>query len=122
MVDRDRVDREEGGCDHRHGSRQPVHVVEQVEGVGDPHEPEDAHEGREGVVRDDVHGEAGGEDECRRTHLCRQLRGWRQGADVVDEPRREDDRAAAEDAEQLLARLDSRCGHGRCAGSLRVRS
>ena len=107
MVDRHRVDGEEGGGDGGQRAGEPVHVVEQVERIRDPDEPEDAEHDRERVVRDDVHREAGREHEGCRSHLGGELRERGQGAQVVDQAGDEDDAHAAEDPEELRAGMQA---------------
>ena len=60
---------------------------------------------REHVVADDLDGQPGGEHDAGRRELGRELRDRLQRVDVVDEAGDEEDRAAAEDAEQLAARV-----------------
>jgi hypothetical protein len=101
LVDGDGVDREEDGRDQRERPGQAVHVVEQVEGVGHPHEPEQADDPGEDVVGDDLDREAGGERDRSRAELGGELHRCGQRVDVVDQPDREEQCGAAEDAEQL---------------------
>ena len=99
----ERGDREDGAGDRRERRGEAVHVVEQVEGVRDPDEPDEPEHSREHVVADDLDRQPGGEDEGRGRELGRQLRDRLQRVDVVDEAGDEEDRAAAEDPEQLAA-------------------
>ena len=102
LVHGQRVDREEGGGDQPECPGEAVHVVEQVERVRHSDQPEQADHRREHVVRDDLHLEAGGERDRRRPELDGELHRRRHRVDVVDEPGGEEQRGAAEDAEQLL--------------------
>ena len=52
------VDREVGTRDRREGRGEPVHVVEQVEGVRHPDEPQCADRRCEDPVGDDLHADA----------------------------------------------------------------
>ena len=101
-----RVDGEVGARDRGHRRREPVHVVEEVERVRHPDEPEDGDRGGEDVAGDDLHLESRCDDERRRPDLARELGDRWQCAEVVGEAGGEDDRAAAQDAEELLARLE----------------
>ena len=85
--------------------REAVHVVEQVERVRDPDEPDEPEHGREHVVAEDLDRQPGGEHDPRRRELGRQLGDRLQRVDVVGEAGDEEDRAAAEDPEQLAARV-----------------
>ena len=85
---------------------EPVHVVEEVEGVRDRHEPEQAEGGGGDAVLDDLHADARREHDSGRGELPGELHGRRQGAEVVDQAEREDDRCAAGDAGELPGRLD----------------
>ena len=91
------VDREVAAGDDRERRRQAVHVVEEVERVRDPDEPEEADRPCEDVVADDLHVQAAREDDDRGGDLRRELRDRAQMAEVVDEPGDEDDRDARQD-------------------------
>ena len=96
-------DSEDCAGDGRERRGQAVHVVEQVEGVRDPDEPDESQRRREHVVADDLDGQAGGEHDARGRKLRRELRDRLERVDVVDEAGNEQDRAAGDDAEQLAA-------------------
>ena len=104
-VDRDRVDREEDGRDRCERRREAVHVVEQVEGVRHPDEPDECDEAREEVVGDQPgdrqslpdHDPGGGE-------LRGQLRDRAERVEVVEKAGDEEDRAASENRQELVAR------------------
>ena len=100
-------DREEPARDQAHARRQSVHVVEQVERVRHPDEPDDSQHPRERVVVDDLHRDAAREDECRGDHLQPELGERVQRPEVVDEARDEEDRAAGEDRRDLVGRRDA---------------
>ena len=101
----ERGDREDGAGHGRERRGKAVHVVEQVEGVRDPDEPDEAERRREQVVADDLDRQPGSQDDGRRRELGRQLGDRLQRVDVVDEAGHEEDRAAGEDPEQLAARV-----------------
>ena len=101
----ERGDREDRAGDGRERGREAVHVVEQVERVRDPDQPDEPEHRREHVVADDLDRQPGGEDDGRGGELGRQLRDRPEREDVVDETGDEQDRAAAEDPEQLAARV-----------------
>ena len=100
-MDRHSVDREQRRCDRRERSGQAVHVVEQVEGVGHPDEPDETDRCCEHVVADDLDGDTCGEHDRGRAELDGELDDRRQRADVVDETGCEEQCCTAEDAEQL---------------------
>ena len=107
LVDGERVDREERGADQGEGPGETVHVVEQVEGVRHPDEPEGAERRGEEVVRDDLDGQPAGERDRGGAELGRELEPCGQRVDVVDETGDEEDRGPAEDAEELLVGVDA---------------
>ncbi len=106
------VDREERERDHGEARREPVHVVEQVEGVRHPDEPDDAERPREQRGVDELHVGAGREDDRSRTELRGELRGGRQRAQVVDEPGEEEEGRAGVDAGELLRGRERPGGDG----------
>ena len=101
-----RVDREVAARDRGEGRREPVHVVEQVEGVRDPDQPEEPDRPPEDVVPDDLDAEPAREHDHGGADLNRELDGRAQVPQVVEQPRREEERAAGEDAAELAAPLD----------------
>ncbi len=101
LVRRQRVDREVGARDDRQRRRETVHVVEQVEGVRDADEPEEADRPREDVVPDDLDVEPAREHDDGGGDLRGELRDRAQVAEIVDEPCDEDDRDAGEDPAEL---------------------
>ena len=105
-VDCERVDREEGAGDRRERRREPVHVVEEVERVRHPDEPEDADHRPDDRVRDDLDAHAGREHERGSRELRADLRDRREAEDIVEQARGEEDRAAADDACELPAGRD----------------
>ena len=124
LVGRGGVDREVAARDRRERRGEPVHVVEQVEGVGDADEPHDRDDGRDRAVPDQLHAEAGCNGDARRRELGGELGERAQVADVVHQPGDEEDRAAREDAEQLTGRVDRADGEraGRHRRTDRARS
>ena len=113
-MDGERVDREERGADQGEGPGETVHVVEQVEGVRHPDQPEDAERGGEEVVRDDLDVQPAGERDRGGGELGRELEPRGQRVDVVDEACDEEDRGPSEHAEKLLVRVDA-ADRNRCA-------
>ncbi len=113
----ERGEREDGAGDRGERRCQPVHVVEQVERVRDPDEPDESEHRREHVVAEDLDRQPGGEDDARRRELGDQLRDRLQRVDVVDEAGDEEDCAAAEDPEQLAARVGR--ANGDCGADAR---
>ena len=107
------VQGEEAGGDRGDGGGDAVHVIQQVDGVRHADEPENADRRREyGIVhRRDA--DAAREHDRHGSELCADLRDGAEAARVVDEAGDEDDRAAAEDAEQLGARRDGAGGNRR---------
>ena len=105
-VHRERIDREERARDRGEGRREPVHVVEQVERVRHPDQPEDADHGRRDVVADDLDADAGDEHERGRAAPARRSSRPGEVEDVVEEAGDEEDGAAAEDASELGARQE----------------
>ena len=106
LVLRDRVDREVRTRDDRERRREAVHVVEQVERVRDPDEPEEADRPREDVVADDLDVEPAREHDDGGQDLRGELRERAQVPKVVDEPCDEDDRDAGEDPAELARPLE----------------
>ena len=102
---RRRVDREVEACDGRERRRQAVHVVEQVEGVGDPHEPEDGDRDAQHVVRHELDPQAGRDRDPGGRDLRCELRQRAQMADVVDDPCDEEQPASGQDPGELPRRL-----------------
>ena len=100
------VDREVDARDRRERGREAVHVVEQVERVRDPDQPEERDRDAEHVVGDELDAETGGDREPRGGELGGELRARAQVTKVVDQAREEDDRAAAEDPGELPGGLD----------------
>ena len=105
-VDGRRVDREIGAGDRRERRGEAVHVVEQVEGVRDPDEPEGRDGDGDDVVREQLDAEPRGDHDCRRAELRGELRHRPEVADVVDQAGHEQQRAAHHDASELERRLD----------------
>ena len=105
-MDPDGVDGEEERAHDGEAPREPVHVVEEVEGVRDRHEPQEAEGGGGEAVVDDLDADARREDDSRGGELPGELHGRRQGAEVVDQAEGEHDRRAAGDARELPRRLD----------------
>ena len=101
-----RVDREVRAGDRGQRRGKPVHVVEEVEGVRDAHEPDERDDDRDDVVREQLDVEAAGDDDPGGGELCQELAQRPEAERVVDEPGDEDHRAAAEDPEQLRRRLE----------------
>ena len=99
-MDGDRVDREEGERDPGHRRRQPVHVVEQVEGVRDADEPDDGDRVADELVVDELHVRPGAEHDRRSADLGGELRERRQAEEVVGEAGQEDERAPGVDADE----------------------
>ncbi len=106
VVLRDGVDREVPAGDDSERRRQAVHVVEQVERIRDPDEPEEADRPRDDLVADDLDVEPAGEHDHRGRDLRGQLRDGTQVAEVVDESGGEDERDTGEDPAELSAPLD----------------
>ena len=113
LVGRDRVDGEHRARDGGERGREPVHVVEQVEGVRDPDQPEQAERDGEHVRADELDRQARCEHDARRGELRRQLRERGQGVEVVEQAGDEEDRAAGEDAAELGAPVDDADGERR---------
>ena len=106
------VERVVGARDRGERRREPVHVVEQVERVRDPDEPDECDRGRQHLVVDDLDREPAGENDRRRAELGAELRDRAEREEVVGEPGGEEEGAAAEHAEELGARVD-RAGRDR---------
>ena len=115
------VDGEERTGDRRERRREPVHVVQQVEGVRHPDQPDEAQRGGRDVVRDDLDADARGEHDHRRRDLRCDLRHRREAVDVVEQPGDEEDRAAGEDASELTAGRDQPRGEGHADGREQTR-
>ena len=113
---RERIEREEGARDRGQGRREPVHVVEQVEGVRHADEPHDAEHRRRDVVADDLDADAGDEHEGGGGELGPELRERREVVDVVEQPGHEEDGAAAEDAAERVVHRDQPGRGGDAAG------
>ena len=92
-VPHDRIDREDGARHRGERRGQAVHVVEEVERVRDPDEPDEAQHRREHVVADHLDREAGAEHRRRGPELGDELRHRAERVDVVNEPGREENRA-----------------------------
>ena len=103
-MDGERVDREERAGNRGQRCREPVHVVQEVEGVRHPHDPDDADRRGERAVRDDLDADPCREDDRRGRNLREDLRERREPEDVVDEPRGVEQRAARENPAELTCR------------------
>ncbi len=112
-VDRDGVDREERERDPCERRGEAVHVVEQVERVRHPDEPEDRERPRDDRRVHELHARARREDDHRRGDLRGELHLRRQRVQVVDEARDEEERRPRVDAGELVRRLDRADGDGR---------
>ena len=86
LVQRRGVDREVAAGDRGQRRGEPVHVVEQVERVGDADEPDDRDDGRDDVVADQLDAQTRRDGDSRRRELRRELRERAQMPDVVHEP------------------------------------
>ena len=106
LVLRQGVDREVRARDDRERRRQAVHVVEQVERVRDPDEPEETDRPCEDVVSDDLDVEPARQHDHRGDDLRAELRDRAQVPQVVHEPGDEDDGDAGEDPRELARPLD----------------
>jgi hypothetical protein len=84
------VDHEEGepeaAGDRRHAAGQPVHVIEQVDRVGDPHDPEEGDQDVEHRVRGQPQHEPELDQETPQDDLGHQLHRRGQRPDVVPQP------------------------------------
>ena len=80
----DGVDREVGAGDRCKGRREAVHVVEEVEGVRDPHEPDERHHRRDDVVREQLHAQAARDRDAGGPELRRELRQRAEMPEVVE--------------------------------------
>ena len=89
-VNGDGVDREEPERDPGERGREPVHVVEQVERVRHPDEPEDRERPRDDMRVDQLDAGTGREHDHRGRNLEGELQLRRQRPHVVDEPGREE--------------------------------
>src|SRR5204862_194097 len=96
---------------------EPVHVVEQIECVRHPDEPEHAEDRGRDVVTYDLDPYAGREHERRGAELRGDLRERRQTGDVVPEAGEVEDDAAAENAVAVALLEILRCPF--CRSSLR---
>ena len=105
-MDGGRVDREVATGDGGERRGEAVHVVEQVEGVRDPDEPDQGHDNRDDVVREQLDAEAACDHDRRRRELCYELRERTEMEDVVEQSGSEDQRAPGDDPEHLRRRLD----------------
>ena len=74
-MDPDGVDGEEERAHDGEAPREPVHVVEEVEGVRDRHEPEQAEGGSGEAVVDDLDADARRDDDSRGGELPGELAG-----------------------------------------------
>ena len=115
-VDGERVDCEERAGDRGERGREPVHVVEEVERVRHPDQPDDSEHGCGDIVGDDLDPDAGHEHEGRGTSLGGELRERRKAVGVVDQAGDEEDDAAAEDAAELAVRRNEPRGQGDSGG------
>jgi hypothetical protein len=111
-MDGDRVEGEVRRGDRGKRRRKPVHVVEQVEGVRHPDEPQEAERDRDPVAVDELHGQAARERDAGSADLEPKLRPGRKCPEIVDEAGQEEQRAPADDAPKLAARLEGARGHG----------
>ncbi len=93
-VDGDGVEREVACCDRRERRREPVHVVEEVERVRHPDEPDHAERHRDPVAPDDLDRQSAPQRDPRGAELRRELRPGGKRVQVVDEPCEEEHRAA----------------------------
>ena len=100
------VDREVRAGDRRQRRGEAVHVVEEVERIRDPDQPDECDHDGDDVVREQLHLQPGCDHETGRGELREQLDERLQPDDVVDQARDEDDRAAEDDPEQLPRRLE----------------
>ena len=116
-VQRCGVDREEQRGDRGEHRGEAVHVVEHVERVRQPDQPQRREREGEPVIRDDRHLEAGREDYCRGAELDDELDDRRHAEDVVEHAGDEEHRAARDDPEHLLVRAGDRADGDRCADS-----
>jgi hypothetical protein len=98
---RHRVERVVAASDDGQRRREAVHVVQQVERVRDPDEPEEADDDGQHVAFDDLDRQAAAEDDACGGELRCELRERLQRERVVEQAGGEEDRAAAEDPEQL---------------------
>ena len=115
-VDGDGVEREVAGRDRGERGREPVHVVEQVERVRHPDEPDHTQRHRDPVAPDDLDRQAAPQRDRSCAELRPELRPGGKRVQVVDEPREEEHRAADQHAPQLRARLE-RTGRERDEGT-----
>ena len=97
-VHRQRVDGEEDGRDPGERRCEPVHVVEQVEGVGEADQPDDGNDVREQVVGDQARDRgAVGDHDSGGCELSAELRDRAEREQVVEQARHEEQAAGAED-------------------------
>ena len=115
-MDGDRVEREVPGRDRGERGGEPVHVVEQVERVRHPDQPDHAERHSDPVARDQLDGQPARQRDRRCAELRPELRPGGKRVQVVDEPREEEHRAAGQDAPELGARLE-RTGRDRDEGT-----
>ena len=108
----DGVDCEEGEGDAGHRCREPVHVVEQVEGVRDADQPDDRDRVADKPVAHQLHVGSGPEHDRRSADLCGELRKGRQAEEVVCEPGREDEGDAGVDPDERLVGVERADGDG----------
>ena len=121
------VRRDEGGRqrearrgDDAQAAGQPVHVVEQVEGVREPDEPQHPDRPAERRAGDELDRDGALEDDERGRELGAELGGGVEVDDVVEQAEREHDGAA--DHERPTSRRESRRGRSRSRRGRRARS
>ena len=90
------VERQEGGGDRGDAGRQPVHVVEQVDGVGDADQPEEGDRHVDRRRSGPGQGQPAPDDHRRPHDLTAQLLVGLEVEEVVDEPDQEQEGAGAE--------------------------
>ncbi len=111
-MDGDRVDREERERDRSEGRGEPIHVVEQVERVRHPDEPDQRERPGDHLVVDQLHVRPGGEHDDRRGELDGELADRRQRTQVVDQPCGEEERDPGVDPCDLAGGRDRTGGDG----------
>ena len=113
LVDRGSVDREVGARDGRERRREPVHVVEEVEGVGDPDQPDERDHDADQIVPDQLDPEPTRDRQPGGGELRDQLGDRAQVRDVVEKPGAEEEHDPGDDSRQLPASRD-RTDRKRC--------
>ncbi len=102
MPAHDREQQEEHCCRRAHASREAVHVVQQVQGIGDAHHPEDGNCQIQRLAGQSLHLHPRGDEDERRGNLAGQLDQRPQAEAVIPQAHEGAERSPQENADDLL--------------------